>query len=262
MRSSRRNSPRCVWNSRPGVSVIVCSRPSGRSAAPGRRRAAGLVVARRPSARARGPSAPAAPPGRPSVAGRLPRRRESARRVGGGPGSFRHGADRTLPVRRGGLHAVPGCTGSGAVDRLPEAPSPAVVPRHPWRMPSLSGGSTCRLPSGRRVRRASLLQPQGSGSAPRFRSSAALFDGDAEAVASGLARQRRGAARRRFELEDPTCLEPAERELYVETALDDGLQPSGLVDRLDVAPTGGCGSSITRPGARPRRCSRQRRCSR
>jgi putative RecB family exonuclease len=41
-----------------------------------------------------------------------------------------------------------------------------------------------------------------------------------------------------FELEDPTRLEPAERELYVETTLDDGLVLRGYVDRLDVAPTG------------------------
>ena len=40
-----------------------------------------------------------------------------------------------------------------------------------------------------------------------------------------------------FTLEDPTRLEPAERELYVETVVD-GLTLRGYVDRLDVAPTG------------------------
>lgn len=43
---------------------------------------------------------------------------------------------------------------------------------------------------------------------------------------------------RYFTLEDPTRLEPAERELYVETTLDAGLVLRGYVDRLDVAPTG------------------------
>lgn len=43
--------------------------------------------------------------------------------------------------------------------------------------------------------------------------------------------------RRWFELEDPTRLEPAERELRVETEVD-GLTMRGVVDRLDVAPTG------------------------
>ncbi|KAB7742961.1 exodeoxyribonuclease V subunit beta [Nostocoides sp. F2B08] len=43
--------------------------------------------------------------------------------------------------------------------------------------------------------------------------------------------------RRWFELEDPTRLEPAERELYVEADVD-GLVLRGYIDRLDVAPTG------------------------
>ncbi|MEO7752621.1 MAG: PD-(D/E)XK nuclease family protein [Terracoccus sp.] len=40
-----------------------------------------------------------------------------------------------------------------------------------------------------------------------------------------------------FGLEDPTRLEPADRELYVETEVD-GLVLRGYVDRLDVAPDG------------------------
>lgn len=40
-----------------------------------------------------------------------------------------------------------------------------------------------------------------------------------------------------FELEDPTRLEPSDRELYVETEVD-GLTLRGYIDRLDVAPTG------------------------
>lgn len=40
-----------------------------------------------------------------------------------------------------------------------------------------------------------------------------------------------------FDLEDPTRLEPAERELYVEVDLD-GLTLRGYVDRLDIAPDG------------------------
>jgi putative RecB family exonuclease len=42
-----------------------------------------------------------------------------------------------------------------------------------------------------------------------------------------------------FALEDPTRLEPAERELYVETVLESGLTLRGYVDRLDVAPASG-----------------------
>lgn len=41
-----------------------------------------------------------------------------------------------------------------------------------------------------------------------------------------------------FTLEDPTRLEPAERELYVEAVLESRLLLRGFVDRLDVAPDG------------------------
>lgn len=43
---------------------------------------------------------------------------------------------------------------------------------------------------------------------------------------------------RYFTLEDPTRLEPAEREFYVETVLDSRLLLRGFVDRLDVAADG------------------------
>jgi len=48
----------------------------------------------------------------------------------------------------------------------------------------------------------------------------------------------RAVLERYFTLEDPSRLEPAERELYVETLLDSKLLLRGFVDRLDVAPTG------------------------
>jgi putative RecB family exonuclease len=41
-----------------------------------------------------------------------------------------------------------------------------------------------------------------------------------------------------FTLEDPSRLEPAERELYIETLLDSKLLLRGYVDRIDVAPDG------------------------
>ena len=41
-----------------------------------------------------------------------------------------------------------------------------------------------------------------------------------------------------FTLEDPTRLEPAEREAYVQAVLASGLQLRGIVDRLDRAPDG------------------------
>ncbi|MGW0546831.1 RecB family exonuclease [Streptomyces altiplanensis] len=41
-----------------------------------------------------------------------------------------------------------------------------------------------------------------------------------------------------FTLEDPTRLEPAERELFVETELESGLRLRGIIDRVDVTPSG------------------------
>ena len=50
--------------------------------------------------------------------------------------------------------------------------------------------------------------------------------------------QARGMVERYFTLEDPQRLEPADRELFVETLLPSGLRLRGYIDRLDVAPTG------------------------
>lgn len=64
---------------------------------------------------------------------------------------------------------------------------------------------------------------------------------DTEAVGEQLARWLAEAEKllgQWFRLEDPTRLEPVERELYVETVLDSGLKLRGYIDRVDVAPTG------------------------
>jgi putative RecB family exonuclease len=55
-----------------------------------------------------------------------------------------------------------------------------------------------------------------------------------------------------FSLEDPTRLEPAEREQRVEVALDSGLVLRGFVDRLDVAPSGAMRVVDYKTGASPR----------
>ena len=120
--------------------------------------------------------------------------------------------------------------------RLPEAPTPAAVRGtvvhavlerlFDLPAPQRTLGSACSLlaPQWERVR----------GEEPEL---AALFDGDEAAVGAWLTGAEELLARW-FELEDPTRLEPAERELYVETTLDDGLLLRGYVDRLDVAADG------------------------
>jgi putative RecB family exonuclease len=55
-----------------------------------------------------------------------------------------------------------------------------------------------------------------------------------------------------FTLEDPSRLEPAERECLVETSLDDGLLLRGYVDRLDVAPNGAVRVVDYKTGGAPR----------
>ncbi|MEU1127612.1 PD-(D/E)XK nuclease family protein [Streptomyces sp. NPDC005899] len=62
-------------------------------------------------------------------------------------------------------------------------------------------------------------------------------DADGERLAGWLS-QAEQLVERWFSLEDPTRLEPAERELFVETELDSGLRLRGVIDRVDVAPTG------------------------
>ncbi len=55
-----------------------------------------------------------------------------------------------------------------------------------------------------------------------------------------------------FTLEDPTRLEPRERELFVETQLDGGPLLRGIVDRLDVAPDGAMRVVDYKTGRSPR----------
>ena len=62
-------------------------------------------------------------------------------------------------------------------------------------------------------------------------------DPGGERLAGWLAEAER-LVERWFSLEDPTRLEPAERELFVEAELESGLRLRGIIDRVDVAPSG------------------------
>ncbi|CAM5494477.1 hypothetical protein SHIRM173S_00593 [Streptomyces hirsutus] len=65
-----------------------------------------------------------------------------------------------------------------------------------------------------------------------------------------------------FSLEDPSRLEPAERELFVEAELDSGLRLRGIIDRVDVAPTGEVRIVDQTRARRRGRSTRRARCSR
>jgi putative RecB family exonuclease len=63
-------------------------------------------------------------------------------------------------------------------------------------------------------------------------------DGDDSGAEAAWLDSCRSVLRRYFDVEDPSRLEPAERELYVETLLGSRLLLRGVVDRLDVAADG------------------------
>ncbi len=145
------------------------------------------------------------------------------------------------PSRAGDFMRCPLLYRFRVIDKLPEKPSEAAtrgtvvhavlerlfdapaVERTPVRAKAMVAGEWDRLLTAR----------------PEL---AELFAGaDEQAAGQRLAEWLASAealVERWFSLEDPTRLEPAERELYVETALDSGLVLRGYVDRLDVAPTG------------------------
>ena len=123
-----------------------------------------------------------------------------------------------------------------SVDRLPEPFSPDAV----------RGTVVHRvledlfdLPAGERTpdRAAALVQPAWEAVLEADPEIAEMFGDEGPEVGAWLA-SCQDSLQRYFALEDPTRLEPAERELYVETVLDSKLLLRGFIDRLDVAPTG------------------------
>lgn len=120
------------------------------------------------------------------------------------------------------------------VDRLPEPFSPDAV-RGSLVHKVLE--DVFDLPAGERTlsRAQAMLRPawvQLRAEEPRAET---ILDGLDE---EGWLASAEGAVARWFELEDPTRLEPAEREAFVECLLDSGLMLRGIIDRIDVAPDG------------------------
>jgi putative RecB family exonuclease len=123
------------------------------------------------------------------------------------------------------------------VDRLPQAPSSAAA------RGTLVHAVLERLfdlPADQRTYDAAraLLSPQWEELLAAEPELATLFPEDDGAGLQRWLDDAEGLLTTWFGLEDPTRLEPAERELYVETELEDGLVLRGYVDRLDVTPDG------------------------
>jgi putative RecB family exonuclease len=139
------------------------------------------------------------------------------------------------PSRAGDFMTCPLLYRFRTIDKLPEPPSAAAV-RGTVVHKVLE--DLFDLPAvDRTVARAhDLLAPAWAGIQEAEPDVAGLFD-DADDLGTWLAGCR-DVIERYFTLEDPTRLEPAERELYVEAVLDSKLLLRGFIDRLDVAPTG------------------------
>ncbi len=122
------------------------------------------------------------------------------------------------------------------IDRLPEPPSPAAV-RGTVVHKVLE--DLFDLPAGDRTpaQAAELVQPAWEKVLEAEPQVAEMFGEEGPEIGSWLASCQESLGRY-FALEDPTRLEPAERELYVETLLESKLLLRGFIDRLDVAPTG------------------------
>ncbi|GHC78823.1 recombinase RecB [Streptomyces flavofungini] len=135
------------------------------------------------------------------------------------------------------------------IDKLPEKPSPAATrgtlvhavlerlfdapsaERTAPRAKELIPGQWDRLREAK-PELAALFAPDGADG-----TDAPDEDGAAARLAQWLADAEK-LVERWFTLEDPTRLEPAERELFVEAELASGLKLRGIIDRVDVAPTG------------------------
>ncbi|MBO4205447.1 RecB family exonuclease [Micromonospora echinofusca] len=81
---------------------------------------------------------------------------------------------------------------------------------------------------------------------------AELFAGDDPAAVTGFVGSATGLLDGYFAVEDPTRLEPAERESLVSAVVDDELLIRGYLDRLDVAPDGALRVVDYKTGGAPR----------
>ncbi|MGH3383179.1 MAG: RecB family exonuclease [Nocardioidaceae bacterium] len=122
------------------------------------------------------------------------------------------------------------------IDKLPETPSPdavrgTVVHSVLERLFDLPAAERTPAQAGE------LLQPAWTDLLAEAPELAEMF-GDEGPDLAGWLQQCRSLLDRYFTLEDPSLLEPTEREVYVETLLESGLTLRGYIDRVDVAPTG------------------------
>lgn len=147
------------------------------------------------------------------------------------------------PSRAGDFMTCPLLYRFRVIDQIPERPSPAAV------RGTLVHAVLERLfdlPAGQRTVAAAvgLLGPEWERLLAAEPELAGIFtldgarEGSAPRDEAGWLAEAKAMVERYFTLEDPRRLEPADRELFVETVLASGLKLRGYIDRVDVAPTG------------------------
>jgi putative RecB family exonuclease len=141
------------------------------------------------------------------------------------------------PSRAGDFMSCPLLYRFRTIDKLPEPYSPDAV-RGTVVHKVLE--DLFDLPAQRRTpeRAGEMLAPAWEALVEQEPELASMFGADEGPEAAAWLASCRNVLDRYFTLEDPTRLEPAERELYVETLLDSKLLLRGFVDRIDVAPDG------------------------
>lgn len=123
-----------------------------------------------------------------------------------------------------------------AIDRIEVPPSPAAargtlvhsVLEHLFELPAPERTPQAAL---------ALLEPRWSALVAERPELATMIEETADLDEATWLTDAGALIERWFSLEDPRCLEPAERELYIEAEID-GLTLRGYVDRLDVSPDG------------------------
>jgi putative RecB family exonuclease len=139
------------------------------------------------------------------------------------------------PSRAGDFMTCPLLYRFRVIDRLPEPPSPAAARGtlvHAVLERLFDRPAAERTPQAAR----SLLGPEWDRLAAESPELATLFTD--QAGRDAWTAEVIEMLERYFTMEDPTRIEPAERELYVETTIDTGLRLRGYVDRVDVASGG------------------------
>lgn len=136
-----------------------------------------------------------------------------------------------------------------SIDRLPE-PASKVATRGTLVHAVLE--RLYDLPAAERTLPAArdLLAPQWDRLREQEPELAEMFDGEEEA--GSWLESAVGLLQTYFGLEDPTRLEPAEREQLVEVVVEGGLRLRGFVDRLDISPAGAVRVVDYKTGASPR----------